>query len=270
MLGGHAWGDVPVPRSLKKALLKEGVSKKAVDTYFRGPFGRVGIGIILKNVTHKEVKADYSRFLRKETIRKTKKYLAKYQSVFLEIEKAYHVPKEVVASILMVESSFGKNGGKYPVFSVYTSLASLEDRGVQKKVRVQALKAGENIQAPRFKKRMQRKAKWGLKELLCLIRLGERGKIDPFELKGSWAGAFGMPQFIPTSFEAYGVDWDKDGKVNLDSLVDAAASAANYLHQHGWTQNPMKRKRALRVIKFYNLSHPYATTILEMSERLRQ
>ena len=111
------------------------------------------------------------------------------------------------------------------------------------------------MKAKGFGRRITRKAKWGMKELLCLVRLSEQGKVDLTRLKGSWAGAFGMPQFIPTSFEAYGVDWDRDGRVDLDTLSDAAASAANYLHSHGWKKT-LTRKKALRIIKFYNLSHP--------------
>jgi len=201
--------------------LKSGISRKTLDACFKGPFDKVEIGIILKNVTHKEVMADYRQFLKKETIRKAKKYLLEHKKVFAEIEKTYDVPKEVVASILMVESSFGENGGKYQV------------------------------------------------ELLCLIRLSEQKKIDFTQLKGSWAGAFGMPQFIPSSFEAYGIDWDGDGRVDLDMLPDAVASVSNYLKKHGW-KNSLAHKKAIRVIKYYNISQPYATTILKLAEKLKE
>jgi len=260
---------IRVPKSVKNALLKQGVSEETIRNCFKGSFDRVEIELVLKNVTHKEVMADYRRFLKKETIRKAQKYLLKHKTVFTKIEKVYGVPKEVVASILMVESSFGKNGGKYQVFSVYASLASLSDKKVRKQVVREAAKAGENVQARRFRKRIDRKRKWGLKELLCLIRLSEQKKVDLLQLKGSWAGAFGMPQFIPSSFEAYGVDWDGDGRVDLDTLSDAAASVSNYLKKHGWKKS-LAHKKALRVIKYYNLSQPYATTILKLAESLKK
>ena len=261
--------QIYVPGSVKSTLRKQGISKKAIQAYFKGPLKQVELGIILKNVTHKEVMADYRRFLKEKTLWETKSYLAKHKIVFNGIEKKFQVPREVVASILMIESSFGKNGGKHLVFSVYASLASLTDKGIRGRVTKEALRNGEDIQSTRFRKRIARKAKWGMKELICLIRLSEAGKIDPFHLKGSWAGAFGIPQFVPTSFEAYAVDWDGDGKVNLDELPDAAASAANYLHKHGW-KGKIMRKKALRVIKTYNLSTPYATTVFKMSEKLKQ
>jgi membrane-bound lytic murein transglycosylase B len=258
-----------VPDALLRALEKKGISKKVlISCYSKSP-KKVDLGIILKNVTHKEVMADYTRFLNKKTILKTGKYLKKNKVLFVEIEKTYRVPKEVVASILMVESSFGENGGKYSVFSVYTSLASLLDGRVRKAVREKASRAGEDVKAKRFGRRIARKAKWGMKELLCLIRLSEQGKVDLARLKGSWAGAFGMPQFVPTSFEAYGVDWDGDGRVDLDTLSDAAASVSNYLKKHGWKKS-LAHKKALRVIKYYNLSQPYATTILKLAESLKK
>lgn len=268
LVGKGIAGPIYVPETVEATLLKRGVSKKAIQTYFKGPLRRVELKIILKNVTHKEVMADYRRFLKEKTIRETKGYLTKYKIVFDEIEKTYQVPKEVVASILMMESSFGRNDGKYLVFSVYASLASLIDREIRRRVTEKVLESNEDVKFSRFRKRIARKAKWGMKELTCLIRLSEDKKINPFHLKGSWAGAFGMPQFIPTSFEAYGVDWNGDGKVNLSDLPDASASAANYLRKHGW-KGKMTQKKALRVIKTYNLSQPYAITVLKMSERLK-
>ena len=262
-------GPIPVPKVVKESLLKDGIPKKVIRASFKKPFDHVAMDIVLKNVTHKEVIADYRRFLQKKTIAETKRYLLKYQDVLKKVEKTYHVPKELIASILMVESNFGKNDGKYLVFSVYTSLASLMDQGVRRQVTRQAKKRGEDVKAGRFKKRLSRKSKWGLKELKVLVRLGQQGKVDFLHLKGSWAGAFGMPQFIPSSFDAYGVDWNKDGKINLDDLPDAAASVANYLRKNGW-KGSMTEKKAIRVIKFYNMSHPYATTILNLSKKLKK
>lgn len=261
--------NIQIPITLKNNLSKSGIPQKEIQACFKAPFDKIEVGIILKNVTHKETLADYRRFLTEKTLRKARKYLLKHVKIFSEIEQTFHVPKEVIVSILLVESSFGENGGNYPVLSVYTSLASLSDKDVRKKIRRIAAKAGEDVRAKRFRRRLDRKAKWGFKELRCLIRLKEERKIDLSALRGSWAGAFGMPQFIPTSFDAYGVDWDGDGRVNLDSLQDAAASAANYLYRNGWKKF-LAHKEALRIIKFYNLSHPYATTILGMSEKLKK
>jgi len=260
---------LPAPETLKRALISRGVPKQVVHSYLRGSKGAVNLDIILKNISHREKKGDYSHFLEKKRVGHARQFLARYKAFFVGVERSYGVPKEVIASILMVESSFGKGHERYSVFEVYTSLASLLDRKVRKAVRRKALKAGIKVNAPAFEKRINRKAAWGLRQLVCLIRLSRQKKIDLLNLKGSWAGAFGMPQFIPSSFEKYGIDWEKDGKVNLNKLPDAAASAANYLRAHGWKKK-MNHARALKVIKRYNHSQPYADTILEISKQLKK
>ena len=169
----------------------------------------------------------------------------------------------------MVESDLGRHHERYSVLEVYASLASLIDSKVRFQVSRRALQAGLDPRSAAFRRRVNRKAAWGLRQLSCLIRLGRSGVVDITKLKGSWAGAFGIPQFIPTSVEEYGVDWDRDGAIRLDTLPDAAASAANYLKKAGWTGR-MTRQQALAVTRRYNHSQPYAETILEIARRLEK
>ncbi len=205
--------------------------------------------------------------MEREQIKKSRRFLQEHRAVLSKIEKTYGVPKEILVAILLVESDLGGHRDRYSVLKVYLSLASLIDPVIRAKVSRAAARAGANPYTPAFRHRINRKAAWGLRELACLLRMGQQGYVDITKLKGSWAGAFGMPQFIPTSFESYGVDWDKDGKICLDLLPDAAASAANYLRSQGW-RGKMNRQKALTVIKRYNHSQPYAETILTISEKL--
>jgi membrane-bound lytic murein transglycosylase B len=260
--------NLPAPETLKHVLLLKGIPKQEVFRYLHNPASRVNLKIILKNVTHKEKKQDYKRFLEKKRLARAKYFLLRHKRLFAGVEKAYEVPREIITAILMVESCLGKQYKKHPVLGVYTSLASLRDKKILRVVRQKASKTGIKVNSASFKKRIKRKAVWGLEQLVCLLRLGREKKIDPANLKGSWAGAFGMPQFIPTSFEKYGIDWEKDGIVNLDRLPDSAASVAHYLRAHGWKKS-INHANALRVIKHYNHSQPYANTILEISKRLK-
>ncbi len=264
---GFSPGAIRVPESLKQALLKNGVSKETVQRYLTLSAVSVDPKVILKNVSHREREEDYRAFLSKKRIDNVRQFLYYHKPLFKEIEKFYGVPKEVIVAILQVESSLGEHQEKHLVLEVYTSLASLIDPQIRKKIIQEASKAGLDTHSLRFKRQIRKKAAWGLRELTCLLRLSGQGKVDTIDLRGSWAGAFGMPQFIPTSFERYGVDWDKDGKTRLDRLPDAAASAANYLKAHGW-KGRMSRKEALTVIRKYNHSQPYAETILKISKRL--
>jgi len=80
-----------------------------------------------------------------------------------------------------------------------------------------------------------RLAKFGRQQLVAALKIVQRGDVSPAGMNGSWAGAMGHTQFIPTTFEAYGVDFDGDGRRNIwTSPVDALASAANYLKASGW------------------------------------
>ena len=88
-------------------------------------------------------------------------------------------------------------------------------------------------------------------------------KKDPLELKSSWAGAIGIPQFIPTSYLDFGVDGNKDGKINLFDLEDAFHSVANYLIKNGWENN------TLQAIYSYNHSLNYVMGVKAYAEELK-
>jgi len=136
-------------------------------------------------------------------------FLNKYSSTFKKVEQTYGVPAEYIAAIIGIESVYGRNVGKYPVFDTLTTLA--------------------------FEK--NRRNKFFTKELKKFIRLSYKHKINPKNVKGSYAGAIGLGQFMPSSYEAYGVDFNKDGKVSLQDPQDAIASIANYLKENGWRKD---------------------------------
>lgn len=118
----------------------------------------------------------------------------------------YGVPAEVLISIWGIESSYGSHLGD---FSTLESLATLAHDG--------------------------RRRRFAADELLAALRIVQAGDIDPDEMKGSWAGAMGHTQFIPSSFLAYAQDGDGDGRRDIwNSIPDVLASTANYLARAGW------------------------------------
>ncbi len=229
----------------------------------------VDFGIILKNLRHHEKKRDYKTFLSKDELDRGRKFLSLHRTLFQNVERRYRVPKEVLTAILLVESSLGELREKYRVLEVYVSLASLMDHGIQEETFQRMRMEGMDVQRIDFLHHIRRKTAWGLRQLICLLRLDEERKIDAIHLKGSWAGAFGIPQFIPTSFERYGVDWDRDGQVKLNHLPDAVASVAYYLKVNGW-KDKLGIKGARSVIRRYNHSTPYVETIMEISKKLQR
>ncbi|MEK0361090.1 MULTISPECIES: lytic murein transglycosylase B [unclassified Pseudomonas] len=122
-------------------------------------------------------------------------------------EQEYGVPAEVIVSIIGVETFYGRNTGSYRVIDALATL------GFDYPPR-----------QPFFRQQ--------LKEFLLLAR---EEQVDPLALTGSYAGAMGLPQFMPSSFRAYAVDFDADGRIDIwKNPVDAIGSAANYFKQHGW------------------------------------
>lgn len=134
------------------------------------------------------------------------RYLKKYKSTFAKVEKRYGVPKEYIAAIIGIESVYGGNVGKFPIFDTLTTLAFEPNR-----------------RSDFFKK-----------QLAKFILLSYREGFNPKQVKGSYAGAIGLCQFMPSNYEAYGVDFNKDGKIRMNHPADAIASVANYLKQNGW------------------------------------
>jgi len=130
-----------------------------------------------------------------------------HEKTLARAEAEYGVPAEVIVSIIGVETFYGRNTGSYRVIDALSTL------GFDYPPR-----------QPFFRQQ--------LKEFLLLVR---EEQVDPLALKGSYAGAMGLPQFMPSSFRAYAVDFDGDGRIDIwNNPVDAIGSVASYFKQHGW------------------------------------
>ncbi|OON63862.1 lytic murein transglycosylase B [Massilia sp. KIM] len=128
-------------------------------------------------------------------------------------EAAYGVPAEIIVGIIGVETIYGRDTGRFRVVDTLTTLA---------------------FAYPETPNREARKAFFRSELANTLLLARERGS-DPLELLGSFAGAVGMPQFMPGNVLKYGVDFDNDGRIDLrGSPSDAIGSVANFLVQHGW------------------------------------
>ena len=139
-------------------------------------------------------------------IQKGREMLAKHRATFDAVEKAYGVDRHFIASIWGVESNFGTLIGER---SVLRSTATLACVG--------------------------RRQDYFRDEFLSALEILHRGDVRPEHLKGSWAGAFGPTQFMPTSFKRYAVDFDGDGRRDVvESFPDLIASTANNLKKDGW------------------------------------
>ncbi len=160
-------------------------------------------------------------------------FLKKYQDVFQRVEKKYGVPKEYIAAIIGIETNYGSNVGKYPVFDTLTTLA--------------------------FEK--NRRNNFFKKELEKFIQLAYTQKFNPKNVYGSYAGAIGLGQFMPSNYDAYGVDFNGDGRITLQNPHDAIASIANYLKKNGWRKGEVVATRvSYKGIRFSKYETGYKKT----------
>jgi lytic murein transglycosylase len=150
---------------------------------------------------------DYLDFLVTDArIARGREILAQYAGVFDAVEKAYGVDRYIITAIWGIESNFSTAGGERPVVRSTATLACIG-----------------------------RRQAYFRDEFLSALEILHRGDVRPEQLKGSWAGAFGPTQFMPTSFKRFAVDFDGDGRRDVvDSVPDLIASTANNLKKDGW------------------------------------
>ena len=155
---------------------------------------------------------DTNTYISKRTSKlKIKKGLELYSKneIFIKsIDKKFSVEKELLLALMGIETNFGTYVGKMDILS---SLATLSYD--------------------------KRRRDFFTNELITILQLVETGVIDYKILYGSWAGAFGNFQFMPTTIEEYAIDYDQNNKIELKSTKDSFASAANYINKIGWNKN---------------------------------
>jgi membrane-bound lytic murein transglycosylase B len=171
-------------------------------------------------------------FITQPRITAGKAFLAQHRDALAKVEAEYGVPAEIIVAILGVETSYGGNAGSYPVVDALYTLAFAYPRtNLPDKI------ARENTREAFFRD-----------ELAQLFALGKETGFDITTLKGSYAGAMGWGQFMPSSYRDYAVDGNGDGKVDLfNNLDDVFASVANYfVKKGGWQRDEPITVRANR------------------------
>ncbi|MFT6559742.1 lytic murein transglycosylase [Sneathiella sp.] len=193
---------------LKAEAQSNGISKPILDTAFRNV--KFKEKIITLDRKQPEVTQTFQQYmakrLPKSLVDMGKARLHKHKAVLDEVSRIYGVQPRFIVALWGVETRFGKYTGGFNVVEALTTLA-YDDR----------------------------RADYFRKELMIALRILEDRHIKPGDMKGSWAGAMGQAQFMPSSFVNFAVDHDKDGRRDIwTTKPDVFASAANYLSKSGW------------------------------------
>ncbi len=185
-----------------------GISRATFDLAFRGVTPDASIVALTRKQS--EFSAPIWSYLNNAVgggrIQRGQAVAAENAAVLAQVEARYGVPREVVLGVWGMETNYGSFKGGKDVIRSLATLASIRYRG-----------------------------DFFRDELLTALELIEKGYVERGELKGSWAGAMGHTQFMPSSYLKYAVDWTGDGHADIwTSSSDAIASTANYLKSHGW------------------------------------
>lgn len=197
--------------ALREEAVSRGISPAIVDAAFAGVQEPVA-KIVERDRTQAEFTLaldDYlERRLTRPTIRMAQQMLTRHRSLLERVGRKHGVDPRVIVSVWGLESNFGRFAGVRPTIPALVTLAY-----------------------------DPRRATMFRRELFSALEILNNGEIELARLKGSWAGALGQPQFMPSSYLEYAQDFDEDGRRDIwSSLPDVFASVAHYLERHGWTE----------------------------------
>lgn len=253
--------------NLINKLAADGFDRTKLTALFSDPRVALRKDILLINFANRYIEADYSRFLQQQSVSHAKQFLASESSFLTAVEKRYEVDKEVIVSILFIESAFGKRTGENSVFNVFSTLSRATEPDILEAATEALKERYPQMSVEEIRQRAQQKSAWAYRELKYLLTIAQREDLDVLNMKGSWAGAFGIAQFLPSSYVHYAVDGNNDNKVRLHNRYDAIASVANYLKENGWRKGLTEEKKRT-IIRHYNNSTPYIDTVLQLAQKI--
>jgi len=224
--------------------------------------------VVTYNVLNPDSARIYEQFVTPFAIRLAKTFRRRHARELSGLESRFGVSPEVVVGILLVETQFGTAALQYRLLEVFTTLVvDATPLAVERHYR--RMKADyPALDRAWVEERVAKKAGWAYEELKALLAIRDRLRVESlYEVKGSYAGAFGMPQFMPTSYVQWAVDGNNDRLVDLDNPADAMASIANFLVQHGWRADATLEQK-MRAVWEYNRSTHYVRTIFAVALRM--
>jgi len=184
-------------------------------------------------------------FVKESRISSGAKFYFENKELITNVAESYGVDPFIIVTIAGVESNYGVHHSQFSVFNaLYSQIHEIP-----------------------------RRKKWATKELAEFLKYCFEDQLDPQEIGGSYAGAFGFGQFIPSSFTHYSVDFNKDGVREPYSWPDVLGSIANYLRMNGYKKNSNDYKKdgdIYKSIYAYNHADNYVMAVLELREKIRE
>lgn len=200
-----------VLEKIRTSAVNQNISKSVIDETLKSP--AFIPGIVKSDRKQTEFTLTLEQYLNRtvsnERVKNGRKKRAEYPTLLSRVEQKYGVPRNVTLAFWGMESNYGTVKSRYQLTSAFITL----------------IYEG-------------RREEFFSKQLLALMKIADKNKLSVNDIHGSWAGAMGHFQFIPTTLTQYGVDGNADGRVDIiNSIGDAMMSAGNYLNKLGWNKN---------------------------------
>ena len=256
-------------RGLEQKLVADGYPRGMVADGLRCASPPM-FGLVCSTMRIGHGQADYSHFLAPSEIAASRRFIEDHRNCFREEKAEFGVEPEIIAALMLVETHFGSFTGKTPTLAVFSSFAIMDQKGNRDRVWCGISPEDRaNWGRRAFDRKLIDRSAWAYRELCALFELQKTRGMRVARLKGSYMGAIGWPQFLPTSLVKYGVDGDGDGRIDLNSAADAILSTGNYLRAYGWCEAKTPAQKEA-VIYNYNHSTPYVQTVLDIARRASQ
>lgn len=269
---GLLWAADPMPNSyfkpLKKQLVQDGYDADRIDQIYDNPAVSFETKGVSSYFVHSESRLNYDQFSSPKMIKKARNYMSKYKGELDDAQNKFGVDSEVITAIMLVETKLGTYVGRQSIISILSTMSVMTDPEPRETV-WEALPESRRYARTAYDKKADRKSAWAYKELKAFLTYTEQHNFDPTSIVGSYAGAMGIAQFMPSNILAYGADGDGDGRINLFHHADAIDSIASYLKHYGWKPG-ISREKAGKVVYHYNHSKYYVNTILKISDLLKE
>lgn len=266
LTANKAW----VGRELQRLRLPPSFIKKAMSTYEPESFKTV----LTLNLLGFLKPGQHMNHVNAKSTKEAGSFVESNRLAFADAENKYQVPGEVISSLMWIETRHGQDMGDFHTVSVYLDLLQSDlkkNRTVLTKMAMERNKEFKKYTTAELRKKMSERTKarreWAKEQLGALAVAAKKKHLDIGTLRGSYAGAFGMPQFIPSSYRDYAVTNKVGVAPDLTTKEDAILSVANYLSKFGWmNENPEAMVTALMK---YNNSRDYADAILEIAKLVK-
>jgi membrane-bound lytic murein transglycosylase B len=252
--------------TLQQRLIEDGFNAERIRRLYRHEavaFEAVGVTAYFQ---HNEATLNYDQFSKRAAIQQAREYMRRHAEVLTRAEKRYGVDPRVITAIMLVETRLGSFLGSRPIINTLSTMAALTDAPAREHLWEQ-IPTERRFARTDYDRKADQKSTWAYRELKAFLTYADLYDIDAPAVVGSYAGAVGIPQFMPSNILAYGSDGDGDGRIDLFNDADAIYSIANYLKNYGWKPG-LNRKQAYKVIFQYNRSKHYVNTILKIADLL--